>query len=79
MEDKFQAMPVDKHANHGKQVRYPVLERDLVKWVESQRKDGYIITPMHIKLQAMKISKTPKYLNFQLIFQLIRDKSFRIP
>ena len=28
--EKFQAMPVDKHANCGKQAWYPVLEKDLV-------------------------------------------------
>ena len=57
-------MPVDKHDNRGKQAMYPVLENDMIKWVESQRKDGYIITPMHVKLHAMKLTIQ---LNFQVV------------
>ena len=49
-------------ANRGKQARYLVLEKDLVEWVESQRKYGYTSrTPMYFKLYAMKLSKTPTY------------------
>lgn len=59
--NKLKQMPNAKQANRGKQVQYPLIEKDLIDLVESQRKDGYIITPMNVKLQTIKIPKAAKY------------------
>lgn len=56
-------MPKLKHAQRGKKAFYPVLERDLVSWVESQRNDGCSVTGLQIQLQAKKMIKDAKYGN----------------
>jgi transposase-like protein len=58
---QIQKMPKTKQASRGKQALYPEMERDLVTWVEHQRNDGYIVTCLHLRLQARKIMKDPKY------------------
>lgn len=58
---KLKQMPNAKQAHSGEQTQYPLIEKDLIDWVESQKKDGYIIIPMYAKLQFIKISKAAKY------------------
>lgn len=60
--NKLKQMPNAKQTNRGKQVQYPSIEKDIIDWVESQRKDGYIITPINVKLETIKNSKAAKYI-----------------
>lgn len=54
-------MPNTKQTHSGEETQYPLIEKDLIDWVESQKKDGYIIIPTYAKLQFIKISKAAKY------------------
>ena len=58
---ELEEMPRTKQARRGKQALYPDLEKGLVDWVESQRKNRYIVTCFHVQLQARKMSKDVKY------------------
>lgn len=58
---KLLKMAKIKHACRGKKAFYPVLERDLVSWVERQGNDGCTLTGLQIQLQAKKMIKDVKY------------------
>ena len=50
-----------KKARRGKQALYPDMEKKLYDWITDQRSRGYIITSLHIRLQAQKICKNSSF------------------
>lgn len=45
-------MPKNKCADRGKQWQWPDLEDSLAKWIEDQRRSGYIVTRNLIRIKA---------------------------
>ena len=41
----------------GKQAAYPELEKDLLQWISTQRKNGYIVTPFVVRIHAKKLAR----------------------
>ena len=50
-------MPKTKRARRGKQAAYPELEKDLLQWISTQRKNGYIVTPLVVRIHAKKLAR----------------------
>lgn len=40
---------------------YPDMEKELYEWIIDQRSSGYIVTSLHIRLQAQKFCKDPNF------------------
>lgn len=53
-------MPKHKKAARGLSVAFPELERQLHDWVLSQRQNGFIVTRIMIRIQALKLKKQLK-------------------
>lgn len=63
--DKIAEMPRKKCANRGKSCQWPELEKELVSWIEEQRKCGYIVTRNMIRLHALSMAKRKDIIDFK--------------
>lgn len=50
-----------KKAQRGRQAMYPDMEKELYEWIIDQRSSGYIVTSLHIRLQAQKFCKDSNF------------------
>ena len=46
-----------KKARRGRRALYPDMEKEFYEWIIDQRSSGYIVTSLHIRLQAQKFCK----------------------
>jgi len=53
----LKGMKKTKKARRGRQALYSDMEKELYDWITDQRFNGYIITSLHVRLQAQKICK----------------------
>lgn len=54
-------LPQTKRACRGLPAKYPDLEKELVEWVTDQRCRGYIVTMLHIQLEALRRKRDPGF------------------
>ena len=53
----LKGMKKTKKARRGKQALYPDMEKELYDWITGQRSSGYIVTSLHVRLQAQKMCR----------------------
>ena len=63
--EKLKCMPKNKCANRGKQCQWPELEDSIGKWIEDQRRSGYILTRNLIRIKAKAMASDRKIMDFQ--------------
>ena len=63
--EKLKCMPKNKCADRGKRCQWPDLEENLVKWIEDQRRSGYIVTWNLIRIKAKAMASDQQMSNFQ--------------
>ena len=50
-------MTKTKKARRGRRAPYPDMENKLYEWIIDQRSSGYIVSSLHVRLQAQKFCK----------------------
>ena len=50
-------MTKTKKARRGRRALYPDMEKELYEWIIDQRSSGYIVSSLHVILQAQKFCK----------------------
>ena len=63
--EKLKCMPKNKCADRGKRCQWPDLEENLVKWIEIQRRSGYIVTRNLIRIKAKAMASEQQISDFQ--------------
>ena len=62
--DKIKDLPRAKCADCGSKCYRPELEEPLAKWVDENRRSGYVVTRNQIMLQAKSLAKKNKIIGF---------------
>ena len=56
--DRIQKMPKSKMANRGKSAIWPVIEKELMPWVNDHRQQELSVSSTKLRLKALSVSKT---------------------
>ena len=62
--DNIKSLPKTKCADRGRKCQWPELEKEVVEWVEENRKSGLVVTRNLIRLHAKKTAQQMNIDNF---------------